>query len=250
MSIAAAFFYLLNSVLGGRHHPAVLVYHKIAPDGIKGAGVGASLFGRQMAMIKRLGLEVAPLQDLIGGGSLRRRVFLTFDDGTDDFKERAWPIIKSFGYPVTLFIIAGNIGKSGCLSREALKELVSSGLVTIGSHTLRHRYLPDLAPFDAELEIKESKRILEEALGAGVDFIAYPWGGFNEKIEDTVKSCGYKAAFSTNQGFRSGFDPAGPYDIKRMTVAEREPSLRFIAKLSGFGAYFYRRMRPQERKAS
>src|SRR4029078_1682017 len=40
----------------------------------------------------------------------RRKLVLTFDDGTADFLEHALPVLQEFHFSATLFIVAGLIG--------------------------------------------------------------------------------------------------------------------------------------------
>lgn len=92
----------------------VLVYHRIADPAatpwldptLVSATPGA--FRRQMLHLKRRYRPVA-LSDLmgafLGGRSLpRRAVHVTVDDAYRDFGEKAWPILRELGIPVTVFV--------------------------------------------------------------------------------------------------------------------------------------------------
>jgi peptidoglycan/xylan/chitin deacetylase (PgdA/CDA1 family) len=59
---------------------------------------------------------------------------------------------------------------------EALRSMHDSGLVEIGAHTLTHPSIADLAPLDAEREMAQSRRIIEERLGCRVRHFAFPYG--------------------------------------------------------------------------
>jgi peptidoglycan/xylan/chitin deacetylase (PgdA/CDA1 family) len=62
----------------------------------------------QLLALRSAGCTVLPLQealDAIEDGSLPpRSVAITFDDGNHDFHERAFPILQSFGLPVTVYL--------------------------------------------------------------------------------------------------------------------------------------------------
>jgi peptidoglycan/xylan/chitin deacetylase (PgdA/CDA1 family) len=64
-------------------------------------------FRRRLATIRSFGLDVLPLADALGkieAGTLKRpAVALTFDDGWHDFYTSAWPLLREFGYPATVY---------------------------------------------------------------------------------------------------------------------------------------------------
>ena len=95
----------------------ILTYHRIADplatDELNPRSVSATpeIFARQMEILARNYRVVSPaevLAALAEGKPLHRRsVLLTFDDAYDDFAENAWPVMKSLGLPVTLFVPTG-----------------------------------------------------------------------------------------------------------------------------------------------
>lgn len=70
--------------------------------------ISAEVFRRRMEALKRASCTVLSLKEglrLTAEGRLPdRAVVLTFDDGTYDFYKIVWPILKEFGYPVTLYL--------------------------------------------------------------------------------------------------------------------------------------------------
>ena len=72
-------------------------------------------FARQMAYLHWLGYKVIALEEalngLFGGGTLPdRSVVLTFDDGYENFNEYAFPVLKRYGFPATVFLVSGLLG--------------------------------------------------------------------------------------------------------------------------------------------
>jgi peptidoglycan/xylan/chitin deacetylase (PgdA/CDA1 family) len=65
-------------------------------------------FQRRMESLKRARCTIVSLEEglgLIARGKLpERAVALTFDDGTYDFYKVVWPILKTCGYPATLYL--------------------------------------------------------------------------------------------------------------------------------------------------
>jgi colanic acid/amylovoran biosynthesis glycosyltransferase len=89
--------------------PAVLAYHRIGGHGPPGM-VSASLraFERQMRWLARTG-RATSLADVLAARREEaavppKAVLVTFDDAYADFAERAWPVLRRHGIPVTLFV--------------------------------------------------------------------------------------------------------------------------------------------------
>ncbi len=131
-------------------------------------------------------------------------VIINFDDGWATTATVALPLLQKYGMTATAFIVAnypkehGDNGR-GYMSWDQIKILRDSG-IEIGSHTLRHPMLTKVK--NAQDEITRSKKILEDKLGITVTTFAYPYGNYNEKIEQMVKNAGYTTgrSFTTGNG--------------------------------------------------
>lgn len=92
------------------------------------------------------------------------------------------------------------------LTWEQVRQMARMGML-IGSHTLTHLNLPNADPEDARREIAESKKVLEEQLGAPIRHFSYPNSGpyeyFNAQIREFVIESGYDSSSTSNNGFVS-----------------------------------------------
>ena len=157
-------------------------------------------------------------------------VCITFDDGYLDNFRYAFPILKKMGFPATIFMISSNVEKTDWLTKEDLRVL-DEGSITIGSHTVHHAFLPELAPEEAKKEISDSKKALQKILGHEVTLFSYPAGGVTPEIESRVADAGYEGAVTTNYGK----DRHNPYQLHRVKVGESAGNLfNFWLKVSGF----------------
>lgn len=87
-----------------------------------------------------------------------------------------------------------NLTKELAISWEQLKEMVDSGLCTIGAHTSSHPGLTRLDVKLAQMEIKESKEVIEQNLGIPVNHFSYPHSMYDDKIVDILKEEGFSSS--------------------------------------------------------
>lgn len=137
-----------------------------------------------------------------GKGKLpEKSVILTFDDGYEDFYTDVFPILKKYKVTAVQYVISGFIDKPNYMTDTQLREIIKSGLVEIGAHTVDHRNLKHLSYEDAKWEIGQSKKDLEERYRLIVDAFAYPYGGYNDKTPAIVREVGFNTAVTTEGGF-------------------------------------------------
>jgi peptidoglycan/xylan/chitin deacetylase (PgdA/CDA1 family) len=79
-------------------------------------------------------------------------------------------------------------------------QQVKDGGMAIGSHTLSHQLLLTIPVPAAEMEIKQSRRLLEERLCSECSLFAYPNGDTSEELASIAREAGYKAAFVNEPG--------------------------------------------------
>src|SRR5262245_13354130 len=94
-----------------RHRLLILCYHGVSKyDEHEWSDlyISPQKLRRRMEYLARARYNVLPLaeavQRLQNGTLPDRAVVITFDDGCHDFYSVAFPIIESFGYPVTLYL--------------------------------------------------------------------------------------------------------------------------------------------------
>lgn len=148
---------------------------------------------------------------LAGGQAPRRGSFvLTFDDAHRSIYERAVPLLLERGLTATLFVVSGGPAASTAVERlppvegrdsmrwSELRELAAAGF-EIGAHSVSHRALPGLSRRAVESELRDSRRVLEEALGAPVCHFAYPRGAMDARCRSLAREI-YRTASSDRLG--------------------------------------------------
>lgn len=131
----------------------------------------------------------------------------------------------------------GDIGPTGAnelLDWEQIREMVGSGLISIGSHTRRHTRLSDaLTPEQLHDEIAGSRSIVESNAGCEVPLFCYPNGDATAAVRALVTKH-YLAACSTRPGWHSIRDDR--YMIRRIAVHQdiTHDEISLLARLSGW----------------
>ena len=241
---AGVFFYWLS----GQYVVPIMMYHNVNyTQEARANTVSPENFERHMAYLKTHGFQVISFNDFVsrinaGGPIPKKSVVITFDDGYEDNYQYAFKILKKYGFPAIVFLPSDFVNTRGYMTWEQIKEMRESG-ITIGSHTRRHIYLPDLPMEEMREEIKGSKSILERQLGVTVDYFAYPIGGFSEQIKQMVREAGYKAAAATNRGYdRFNRDV---FELKRIRFSDKDNRSDYLwMKLSGYYNLFREAKRP------
>ena len=146
----------------------------------------------------------------------KKVVWLTFDDGNEDFYTIAYPIIKKYKAKATNNIITGFVkkGNAGNLTVKQMKEMMAHGM-SFQSHTVNH---PDLSVTDKatqKAELADSIDFLEDKLNTKVNTIAYPSGRYNQTTLDLAKKT-YKLGLTTNEGLASAND--GLLSLNRVRI--------------------------------
>jgi peptidoglycan/xylan/chitin deacetylase (PgdA/CDA1 family) len=120
------------------------------------------------------------------------------------------------------------------LDLNELRELVNLGMC-VGSHTISHPVLSQQSPELAWKEISESKRMLENALGARVWALAYPYGdpaSVTSREWEMAEQAGFACAFMNVGG---GFGAVLPrFALPRVHVTAEMGLAELEAHVSGF----------------
>jgi peptidoglycan/xylan/chitin deacetylase (PgdA/CDA1 family) len=117
-------------------------------------------FEERLQLLRRWGVSVLPLGvavDRLREGTLPpRSAVLTFDDGTADFFQIVWPLLKQYGYPATVYATTYYGGKG-----HPVFPLMCSYLIWKARH--------QVMPAASELGVKEATALSTGTLRALVE---------------------------------------------------------------------------------
>lgn len=201
----------------------VLMYHRVSRRRIDAFTIPPRRLQRHLGLLMSKYQVVSPdvvLRSIEARAPLPdRAVLLTFDDTYLDYYENAYPLLHSMGLQALLFVSTDHIGDRRAGSGPGRVDAAFQGrtldwthlremqdVFTIGSHGMSHQMLTRLPRATAAREIVESKRLLEDKLGAAVSFFSYPYGkpeAYDQELETMVRAAGYRASFVTVGGLNS-----------------------------------------------
>src|ERR1043165_3814359 len=205
--------------LRGNRHMAICLFHRVT-DEIPEDGLTVTTgWFRGFCALMRTHFRVVPLGELYrilqtGETPPRGTVAITFDDCYLDNLPAA-RVLAEYHLPATFFLPSQYVGTDHLfpwdkhlkrmpnLTWDAVKEMVHLGH-DIGSHTVSHADLGVIGPEQARIELRESKRTLEDRLQRPIRWLAYPFGGkdnFRPEYLSLAHQLGYEACFSGYGGF-------------------------------------------------
>lgn len=170
-------------------------------------------FRDQMQALKDARLPVISMADFLAWRRGEKdvpdpAVLITMDDGWKSVHKLAFPVLREFGYPFTLFLYKRFVNGGGrALTTAEIREILAHG-GSVGSHSVSHplpskiRGLQKKSAEEADTflrtEMKDSRQFLEDLLAVSVNTYAYPGGYNTEREQEIGKEAGYEALFTVN----------------------------------------------------
>lgn len=230
-------------------------------------GVNKQHLDEHFAWLKRNNYHVISIQDLLdvqkGEKVLpSKAVILSFDDGYLSFYTRAMPLLKKYKYPATLAVVGSWLeqqnphGPKPLMTAAQIREVMSSGLVEIASHThdLHHsipanpqgnqesavttrEYSAEYDEYENDesyrkrlfLEVEKSSDRLFQLLGQRPRVMVWPYGEYNAIALEAAKLAGFKLTMGLNDGANTLADLGV---MKRMMIAD-DPDTAQFAEIVG-----------------
>lgn len=164
-----------------------------------------NIFEQQVKTLQNAGytfMTAKDLGDVLDGRMLlpAKPILLTFDDGHWDFDTDVLPILKKYQVKATQYVIPGFTGGSDFMTQAQVQDVVNSGLVDVGAHTVHHISLKGKLLPVVQYEVNQSKYMLEQTYHISVVSFAYPNGFFDAQAAQVVKAAGFSTAVSTLPG--------------------------------------------------
>jgi peptidoglycan/xylan/chitin deacetylase (PgdA/CDA1 family) len=140
-------------------------------------------------------------------------VSITFDDGWADTYTKGKPLMDSYGYDATVFVIPKLIGTKKYLTQAQVDGLYSSGWDIAGHGDAN---LWDLTAEQLRTELSGVSGYLTAKGYRGSDLYAYPYGALDNETVDAVNDY-FSAGFNIN-GMNQPFGYANRYSLNRQSL--------------------------------
>lgn len=155
-------------------------------------------FGRHLDMLDQV-LTMPPVLVTETTDTMRDKVPVSFtvDDGGISYHSIIAESLESRGWRGHCFVTTGYIGKRGFLDKSHLRDLHARGHL-IGSHSVTHRERMSLCdPQTVYREWIESRKALEDILGAEVTCASVPGGYYSPLVARAASEAGLKILFTS-----------------------------------------------------
>ncbi len=216
----------------------IMLYHNL--DGRGEFSISSNELRRHFDLIIASNVRVVSLKTLVkhleqGRPFPFKAIVITFDDGYRSMHDKLLPIVREYGFPVTLFVYTDFILERGSsqLTWDNL-SVMDRSLIDIQSHSISHSDLTNIkggtALNGAALfrELYLSKRIIEQRLQKRVDFFAFPYGYYSSEVIANARMAGYSRVFSTDYG--TNLVVSDNYCLRRHHI-KKTYSIEYINKI-------------------
>ena len=196
-----------NPILNPDKRINCFIYHRFGDNRYPSTNVPLEDFKAHLKYLKDAGFKVMSVSDAISylkdDQPAWKVAVITVDDGFKSFYENGLPLLESYGFPATLFINTETVGGSSYMDWNDLKDARKRG-IEIGNHTHSHAFFLNIQEHERydrfKSEINQCQDLIEKNMGITPKVFAYPYGEFDDRMKEIVRSAGFIAGLAQNSG--------------------------------------------------
>lgn len=225
----------------------ILLYHRLGPAVVDSMTMTTPVFESQLQYLKDNGFTVIPLRTLVehlrGNAPSplpKKPVVIVEDDAHKSVYSDMYPLARKFNVPITVFVYPSAISNAKyAMTWEQLRELRDSKLFDFQSHGYWHpNFIADkkkMKPADYDksttMQLTKSKSRLEKELGRPVEYIAWPFGAYDNDLVQRAVKAGYVSTLTITPHATTPRDSI--LELPRIMVTDRDRGDNFARLVKG-----------------
>ncbi len=225
-----------------------LMYHRFNENKYPSTNIKNEIFIKHMDEINDQDMEFIDFnkfQKIIKTNLDKNYILLTIDDGFESFYVNAWPILKKRKIPFILFVSTREVGKSGYMTWDQIKEVSENNLGTIGNHSHSHEYLIDWNSNKIKNDLQTSIKIFKSELGYSPKVFSYPFGEYSSELKKIVSDLNFEFAFGQHSGV---IDPTKDLlELPRFPINEKYGELKRFKSILQTLPFPYKKITPEDK---
>jgi len=227
-------------------HAVVFMYHRFGESEYPSTSVTVEQFRAHLDYLDSAGFHVWPLGKLVtalkkGYPVPDNTVAISVDDAYESVYTRAYPLLKSHGFPFTVFVSTAAVDRKlpAFMSWGQMREMARHG-ASYANHSVSHAHLLQRKPGESDAnwklrirgELTRAQARLHQELGDDVNesprLFAYPYGEYDTALAGLVNEMGYVAFGQESGAIGLPFDPRAlpRYPINEHFAEQREFELK------------------------
>lgn len=202
---------LLSAPVSAADHAVVFVYHRFGEPQYPSTDTPVAAFKAQLDYLAANGFHVWSLPRLVrtlqaGRPVPERTVALSIDDAFQSVYTNAWPLLRKYHYPVTVFVSTQAVDRNypAYMSWAEMRTMQGQG-ATFADHTVTHPHPLERKPGESEAawekrmraEVTDAQERLQRELGPATNtdpkLFAYPYGEYSPALAKLVTGLGFVA---------------------------------------------------------
>ena len=218
---------LAQSQNSGNGYATVFLYHKFNEPKSPSTSIPTNLFKAQLSYLKENNYNVIGTPELISMIKAKKKipaktVVITIDDGYRSVYTEAFPLLKEYDYPFTIFLYMEAAGRySDFMTIDEINEVKRYKKATFANHSYSHaRFASNKSKVSSETykewienDLLKSETRFYKILGFKPLYYGYPYGEYSRDYIEIVKKHGYLGAFTQDSG--SAGSKTDPFMISR-----------------------------------
>jgi peptidoglycan/xylan/chitin deacetylase (PgdA/CDA1 family) len=200
----------------------IFVYHRFDDNRYPTTNISTKTLRAEFNYLKKHNYRVVTLDDFVKKIEANEKipdnwVAFTIDDGFKSFYTHGLKVFKEYNYPFTLFIAVKYTQEHyrDYVTWKQLQEISKYGKVEF--HSYAHGHYGRMSSNSIRKDIEKGLSLMEKYLGYKPNFFVYPYGEYDNRVSNIVKSFGFRAVFNQNIGAVNG-SCSDAFDIDRNAV--------------------------------